>query len=172
MNTYATRPGSRTDTGGIALGLALIPTGLMAGVYYAYSCSVMPGLGRADDQTFVTAMRDINDAIQNPVFFASFFGALVVPAVAAVLERRHGHREAARWVVAALALYTVTSLGVTMAVNVPLNDQLASSLHGAAAARSRFEGTWNAFNAVRALGTTAALACLGRALVLHGRHGR
>ena len=49
-----------------ALAAATITTGLMAGLYYAYACSVMPGLSRTDDRTFVSAMQQINVAIINP----------------------------------------------------------------------------------------------------------
>jgi hypothetical protein len=61
-------------TAGIVLGLAALTTGLMAGVYYAYACSVMPGLARTGDRTFIDAMQQINVAIQNPVLFAAFSG--------------------------------------------------------------------------------------------------
>jgi uncharacterized membrane protein len=47
------------------------------------TCSVMPGLRRTDDRTFVSAMQRINVAILNGWFMLSFFGALVVMAVAA-----------------------------------------------------------------------------------------
>ena len=48
------------------LAAATITTGLMAGLYYAYACSVMLGLSRTGDRTFVSAMQQINVAILNP----------------------------------------------------------------------------------------------------------
>ena len=50
-------------------------TALMAGLFFAWSCSVMPGFARLKDREFVAAMQAANRAIQNPVFFAAFFGA-------------------------------------------------------------------------------------------------
>lgn len=162
----------RHDTVGLLLGGATVTTGLVAGVYYAYACSVMIGLGDSDDRTFVEAMQQINEAIQNPVFFAGFFGALLLPGIAAFLERRRGLRTS-RWTWAGLALYT-TGFLITVGINVPLNNRLAaagipSQIVDLAAVRSHFENTWNAWNIVRAVLSTAAVGCLGRALVLHGR---
>lgn len=166
----------RHDTAGMVLGLAMIATGLSAGLLYSYACSVLPGLGQTSDRTFIDAMQQINKAIQNPVFFASFFGALALTAVAAAQQRRLGPGAATRWTVAALALYALALL-VTVAANVPLNDHLAAAgdparIADPAAVRNHFQAPWMAWNIARTALATAALACLGRALLLHGRRGR
>lgn len=162
---------------GAALVAAALTMGLMAGVFYAYSCSVMLGLGRADDRTFVTAMQRINVAILNGWFAIAFGGALLFTALAAVLHVAgpggDGDRSALPWIVAALVLYGVV-LAITMRINVPLNEQLNAAgepdrIADLAAVRERFEATWVRWNLVRTLGSTAAFACLAWALVLHGR---
>ena len=66
----------------ISLYAALVTTGLMAGVYLAFSIAVLPGIARADDSTFVSAMRGMNAAILNPVFGLVFGGPLVFGVVA------------------------------------------------------------------------------------------
>jgi hypothetical protein len=54
--------------------------GLVAGVYGLYAHTIMPGLGRTDDRTFVGAFQSIDRAIINPWFMdGGFFGALVPP---------------------------------------------------------------------------------------------
>lgn len=161
-----------SDTGGgVALVAGTLTTGLMAGLFAAYSYAVMPGLGRADDRTFVEAMRQMNVAILNGWFGACFGGALICTALAAALHLGRPGRAALPWIVAGLVLYVVV-LVVTMAVNVPLNDQLAAASGDAAAARERFEAAWVRWNLVRSVACTAALGCLCWALVLHGRTGR
>ncbi|MCX4575296.1 DUF1772 domain-containing protein [Streptomyces sp. NBC_01571] len=150
------------------LGAATVATGLIAGVFCIFACAVMPALARSDDRVFVEVMGNIDDVIQNPVFFLSFLGAPVLTAVSARQTRRSPHR---RWVWAALAAYGLAFL-VTTVVNVPLNDRLAAAGDPArntdpAAVRERFEDTWVAWNVVRALLSTVALACLARALLLH-----
>lgn len=161
--TRADRPTSALHR--LVLGAAAVTTGLMAGTFYVFACAVMPALGRSDDRTFIEVMRNINDVIENPVFFAGFFGALILTAVAAWQHRRSpGPR---RWLLAALAVYAVAFL-LTSGVNVPLNHALADAgdparIADPAAVRDRFEDAWNGWNAVRAVLCTAALALLLRA---------
>ena len=153
------------------LAAATVVTGLVAGVYYAFACSVMLGLGASGDRTFIEAMQNINKKIENPVFFLAFFGALVLPAWA-LRTFRHDRRLRV-WIAAGLALYAIGLL-TTMAANVPLNNQLAAAgvpakIADPAAVRARFEDTWNIWNIARALLSTGATVCLARALLLAGR---
>jgi hypothetical protein len=60
------------------LAAALVAMGLLAGLFYAYACSVMPGLSDAGDRSFIDSMQQINKAIENPVFFLTFLGAPVL----------------------------------------------------------------------------------------------
>ncbi|GAA2078012.1 DUF1772 domain-containing protein [Actinomadura alba] len=161
---------------GVSLVAATIAMGLAAGLYYAYACSVMLGLGKADDRTFVEGMQKINVAILNGWFFLTFAGALLLTAVAAVLHfRGDGGRAAFAWIVAALVLYVVVLI-VTMGFNVPLNDRLEAAgdparIADLAAVRENFEAAWVRWNIVRTLACTAAFGCLTWALVLYGRSG-
>ena len=50
----------------------------MAGLFYAYACSVNPGLGRLPDTGYLAAMQSINRAILNPFFLLVFMGALII----------------------------------------------------------------------------------------------
>ena len=102
---------------------ATITNGLMAGLFAAYSYAVMPGLGQADDRTFVEAMQQTNAAILNGWFGICFGGALLFAAAAAVL---HLGRPGLPWIVAGLVLYAAV-LVITFRVNVPLNDRLAAA---------------------------------------------
>jgi uncharacterized membrane protein len=163
---------SNASTGRV-LGLATVAMGLLAGLFYGYACSVMPGLGRADDRTVVDAMQQINEAIQNPVFFLTFLGAPVLIVWAVVIERRAGSREVLRWTVAALGLCAL-ALFVTFAFNIPLNDELVNAGDPARIAdlhrvREDFEAPWVAWNIVRTVACTASFGCLARALYLHAR---
>lgn len=163
---------TRVNASGV-LAAATVVTGLIAGVYYAFACSVMLGLGASGDRTFIEAMQNINKKIENPVFFLTFFGALVLPAWA--LRRFRHDRRTRLWIAAGLVLYTA-GLITTMAVNIPLNNHLAAAgvpakIADPAAVRARFEATWNLWNVARALLSTAAAGCLARALLLAGRRG-
>ncbi|MFJ9697318.1 DUF1772 domain-containing protein [Kitasatospora sp. NPDC101183] len=166
----AAAPGHRL-AGPVLVG-STIAMGLMAGLFFAFDVSVMPGLAAGDDRTYVTAMQHINRSIENGVFGLVFVGAFVATGVAAWLQRKAGHRRVALWAGAATALY-VLALVVTMGVNVPLNNDLAAAgdpagIHDLAAVREKFAGTWVATNMLRTALCTAGLGALARALVLHG----
>jgi uncharacterized membrane protein len=153
---------------------ATVTTGLMAGVFGLYAHTIMRGLGKTDDRTFVGAFQAIDRAIINPLFMAAFFGALVLSGVAAVLYLRDDGGSVVPWVAAAGALYLVVFV-ITIAVNVPLNDDIKAAgdpdqIADLAAVRAAFHETrWVAWNVVRAVANTAAFLCLTWALVLHGR---
>lgn len=59
------------------------------GFFYAFACSVMVGLARTDDRTFVATMQWINATVRNAAFAPAFFGALLVTAAAAVIDVRN-----------------------------------------------------------------------------------
>ncbi|WP_237536702.1 anthrone oxygenase family protein [Streptomyces sp. SID5785] len=152
---------------GLLLGAATVAMGLIAGTFYIFGCAVMPALARSGDRTYIEVMQNINDVIQNPVFFLSFVGALVLTGVAAWRVRsRAGVR---RWVWAALALY-VLAFALTGVLHIPLNDALAAAgpparIADPAKVRADFEDPWVAWNVVRAVLCTLACACLTRALL-------
>ena len=63
---------------GVVLIVATMAVGLMAGVFGLYANTIMRGLGRTDDRTFVGAFQSIDRAIINPLFLATFFAALIL----------------------------------------------------------------------------------------------
>lgn len=156
-----------TSGTGWVLGAATVAMGLIAGVFYVFACAIMPALARSDDRVFVEVMRNINDVIQNPVFFLSFMGALVLAGVAGWQARGRSYRG---WVWAGLVAYALAFL-VTVGFNIPLNDALASTAD-VAVARERFEDAWVGWNVVRAVLSTVGVGCLVRGLVLYGAFQR
>ncbi|MFJ8871808.1 DUF1772 domain-containing protein [Streptomyces sp. NPDC102473] len=155
-----------------ALLASVIASGLMAGLFAAFAYAVMPGLRSTSDHTLVATMQGINKSILNPVFMLPFVGSIPLIALAVFLAWRGHGRPALPWLTAALVLYLI-AFAVTVAVNVPLNDQLEragdpNSIGDLAAVRERFEAAWATWNIVRALLHTAAFACLAWALVLSG----
>jgi uncharacterized membrane protein len=154
----------------IILFLATMATVLAAGLFYAYSVSVNPGLGRLPDAAYLSAMQSINRAILNPLFFASFLGAALLLPAAAWLSYS---RDQARfwWLLAAAVVYIIGVFGVTVAGNVPLNNTLdALKLNGATPEqldswRTAFEKPWNALHSVRTVASIAAAAILAAMFV-------
>ena len=153
------------------LATATLLVGLSAGVFFAYSTSVMLALRHVDDRTFVDVMQKINTAILNPWFMTAFMGALLAAIAAVLLHLGGAHRPMLPWLIAATVLYAVVFV-VTAAVNVPLNDQLGaagpvSSIPDLPAVRAAFEASWNRWNLVRTVSSAGALLSLAVALLKH-----
>ncbi|MFE9564972.1 anthrone oxygenase family protein [Streptomyces sp. NPDC006487] len=163
--------GTRLSTALLVLSTVLV--GLMAGLFFAFDVSVMPGLAKTDDRTYVTAMQSFNAVIDgNPLFGTVFVVALLAAFAAAFVEARAGRRAVALWAAVAAAAYLVV-LVVTFAVNIPLNNELADLGDAAKltdfSVVEKFKGTWETANIVRTLLCAAALTALARALLLYGR---
>ena len=171
--TEPVRSARRSDDGdgwtGLVLVATLVAMTLVAGLIFTFSVAVMPNLAGADDHTFVTTMQRFN---QNPVFPLTFTGVLVLTALAAGMQQRHGPDDAKRWTLAALVLYGLV-VAVTAAIHIPLNEEFDQTTPGRVAdlsdVRNDTEGPWVIWNIVRTLLSTAAVAGLARALLLHGR---
>jgi uncharacterized membrane protein len=98
-------------------------SGVIGGLMFAFSTAMMPALRAQPAGEALRVMQRINAKIQNPLFLLVFVGTLVVClglAVGAVVGDQSG---AVLRGVGAL-LYVVGVFGVTMAVNVPLNNRL------------------------------------------------
>jgi uncharacterized membrane protein len=156
----------------LALELATLTTGLIAGFFYAYACSVTRGLALLPDDRYVAAMQAINATVRNGVFAVSFFGAVLT--LLAALALHVPRPRSVRFVLVALAclLYVGGGFMLTLLVNVPMNEELASVAANAAPetlarARAGYEGPWNFWNGVRAVFSSLAFvalvgACLSR----------
>lgn len=143
--------------------VAAVVAGLQAGTYFTWSTGVMPGLARVDDRTFVSAVQQMNLAIVNPVFIATFLGAPVLAGAAAVLCGP----QARPWAIAATVL-AVGTLVISFAGNIPLNDALEAAgpvdrIKDLAAVRADFESLWVRLNVGRCLTSAGALGCLAMA---------
>ncbi|GLX94958.1 anthrone oxygenase family protein [Herbidospora sp. NBRC 101105] len=153
----------------IVAGLALLLMGNIAGLFYAYSVSVIPGLNASRADHAVAAMQQINVKILNPLFFASFIGAPLVAALAGVLLLGSGHRGAALLFFAATAVYVLGSFVPTAIVNVPLNNALLAAgeiTDPARAARvwAEFAPKWAPWNHLRTVACCVSLLLSGAAL--------
>lgn len=150
---------------------ATVLMGLIAGFFYAYACSVMIGLKQVDDRTFIVAMQEINASVRNAWFAPSFFGALIVTGVAAILAGLRRDRPLFLWTLGALILYAAAFM-MTLGISVPLNNALAAAgspdtITDLAAVRVDYEDPWVRWNIARTVASTLALLCLIRAVMIH-----
>ncbi|MBB5957818.1 putative membrane protein [Saccharothrix tamanrassetensis] len=128
--------------------VAAVGCGLMAGVFFAFSAMVMPGLRRAAPAEGIAAMRAINIAVVNPAFLTLFLGTAVVSVAAAFGGTTAG------WIGA--ALYVLGGIVLTAAYHIPRNNALER--RGTPEYWARYVREWVPGNHVR------ALACVGAAV--------
>lgn len=154
---------TRTDSLIAALTLlAALGSGLMAGLFLAFSVSVMPALGRRPAAEGVAAMQTINIAILNRLFLVAFFGTAMACALLVIVALTRSHNPAAYAVTGAL-LYLFGGLGVTIVCNVPRNQALARAEARdprSLALWTDYLTIWTAWNHVRTAACLAAAAFL------------
>jgi uncharacterized membrane protein len=151
---------------------ATLTTGLIAGIFYAYACSVTLGLALLPDEQYVEAMQAINATVRNGVFAFSFFGAALFLVLALVVHTPRLRTRRFMLIALAAVLYIGGGFMLTFLVNVPMNQELALVSSEAAPAtlaqiRAEYEGPWNFWNGVRTVFSSLAFlaligACLSR----------
>jgi uncharacterized membrane protein len=147
--------------------VAALGCALMAGLFFAFSVSVMRALGRIAPEAGMAAMQAINVAILNPVFLTVFMGTAVACAVVAAAGVLRWGEPGAAWRLAGGALYLAGTFLVTVVFNVPMNEALAGAAPDDPEARGlweRYLARWTAWNHVRAAAALAATAALVLAL--------
>jgi len=150
------------------LTVATLLCSLVAGLLFAFAVVVMPGIRALDDDAFLRAFQEMDGVIQRnqPLFVLVWAGSvpLVIAAAGLGVASAAGP---ARWVmIAAAAIYLVGVQLPTIAVNIPLNNQLQAldvaslSADERRVARLRFEPRWNRWNVARTVLAVVATVLL------------
>lgn len=147
----------------ITIFAAVIITGLSAGLFYAWSVSVIPGTRKVSDLTYLQTMQVINRAILNPAFFLIFFGSLLLLAISAIQQYQTG---LTFWLIsAAILTYLVGTFGITAFGNVPLNNTLdvlnISNMNHLELSffRQDYETRWNRLHLIRTVFAVGSFVC-------------
>lgn len=150
--------------------ITAVITALAGGVFFAWSCSVTPGLKLLPDKEYFSSFQSLNRAIQNPVFFSCFFGAAVLLPVCTWVHYSNATSTVFWLLLAATASYLAGVMGVTIFGNVPINNTIEAMNINLPAAelkvqRMNVESAWNRLNTVRACASVMSilmvvLACI------------
>jgi uncharacterized protein (TIGR02246 family) len=138
--------------------VAALGSGLVAGIFFAFSNFVMKALARVPSAQGIAAMQSINVVVLNRWFFAVFFGTALCCLALAITSIVRWQRPDAGYLLAGSLLYVIGTILVTIACNVPLNNALAAVEPPSADAGrvwTNYLKNWTAWNHVR---TGAALA--------------
>jgi len=142
----------------------IVLCGLVARLFYGYDCSVIKGLGKLTDKEYLVAFQHINREIQNPYFFISLMGAFVLQPLAA-WTYCHETGYHSKWLLAATFFYWTGAFGITICVNVPLNNWLDSihlenhSAESLNLIRQKFETNWNKWHHLRTYAAILSFCC-------------
>ena len=159
------------NTHQLIYGTSILLTGLLAGLFFGYQCSVINGLGALGNKEYISAFQSINKAIQNPVFFISFIGSLIILPIASYVAYKNGQGHLLPYLLFATAIYIVGVFGITVVCNVPLNDMLAGFNIQLATdgqlqdMRTKFETGWNKWHLIRTIAAIASFVMLAIPLV-------
>jgi uncharacterized membrane protein len=140
---------------------AAVASGLVGGVFFAFSNFVMKALGRLRPSEGAAAMQSINITVITPTFMTALFGTGLLGLVLIVWGLADLDEPYAGWLIAGGAIYFVGEIATTMGYHVPRNNALArvdpESEEGARV-WSTYLVEWTRMNHVR---TVAALAASG-----------
>ncbi len=112
-------------------------------------------------------MQRININAVRPPFMIVFFGGAAASAALAIMELASGTIDIPSIARISGAVLALTSFGITIMGNVPLNNALAamgSSATDSQETWKRFDGPWSTANLVRGIATVAATALLAASL--------
>jgi uncharacterized membrane protein len=150
--------------------IAALGSGLVAGIFYAFSTFIMKALGKLPPEKGIAAMQSINVVIINPWFIPLFIGTALLCIFITVLTFIQRPPSAMTWLLAGSVLYFVGTFVVTMVFNVPRNNALdavdAATTEGAKV-WAGYLVTWTFWNHVRTVAALGAMVALIVALTKH-----
>jgi uncharacterized membrane protein len=141
--------------------VASVGAGLMGGLFFVFSNTIIQAFDRLPAGGGVPAMQRINEVILNPVFFLVFFGTALLCLVLLVFYASHLDKPDAWLACVGAVLYLLGCIGVTMVCNVPLNNKLAAvpaTATDLVAQWRAYRGPWILWNHVRTIACALAAA--------------
>ncbi|RWL94538.1 MAG: DUF1772 domain-containing protein [Mesorhizobium sp.] len=152
--------------------IAAIGSGVVGGVFFAFSNFVMAALARLPVPSGIAAMNSINVTVITPTFMTALFGTGLICLVLIAAVLFGWSQSGSYWLLAGAVIYFVGNPIVTMVFNVPLNDALAAvdpaSTNGAAVWANHLS-QWVMWNHVRTVTAIVAMALLHHGIDLRIR---
>lgn len=141
--------------------LAALGSGIVAGLLFIFSNTIMRVLSEAQHPHGMTVMQGINVVIINPLFLAIFLGTAAISAIQIFYALTHWGHPTALYLLCGGLLYLAT-IGITAMFNIPLNNSLMTFNPADAASMqqwSEYCTRWTFWNHLRTLTAIASLAC-------------
>lgn len=104
---------------------AALGSGLIAGVYFAFSVFIMQAFGKINAKQSIAAMNSINATILRSWFMPLFFGSSIISVLLIIVAFAHWGEAGSGLTLIAGAVYFIGMFVCTAIFNVPLNNSLA-----------------------------------------------
>ena len=150
----------------IILALAILLTGLMAGIFFTWSNAVKHGIGKLSDIEYLTALQSMNRVILNNAFKIIFLGAIIAVALVPVFYFNLYPKNIFWLFVFTLVIYWIGVFGVTLSGNIPFYEILdKTNLESITSEeiktlRKSIEVKWNNFNLIRCISSAITFLIL------------
>ena len=150
----------------IILALAILLTGLMAGIFFTWSNAVKPGIGKLSVIEYLRALQSMNRVILNNAFKIIFLGAIIAVALVPVFYFNLYPRNIFWLFVFTLIIYWIGVFGVTVSGNIPLNEILDKTnletitIEEVNTLRQNIEAKWNNLNLIRSISSAITFLLL------------
>ncbi len=155
----------KIETKSIILFIAILLSGLLAGIFFTWTNAITPGIGKLDDLAYLQVFQHMNRAILNPLFFIIFMGALLF-SVASTYYYKLDSKLIFRMLIIATVIYFIGVFIVTIIGNLPLNDLIDKSVLESLSKteiielREKYEIKWNKLHLIRTITSTSAFFIL------------
>jgi uncharacterized membrane protein len=139
--------------------LAALGCGLMAGIFFVFSNSIMHALAQLQSQQGISVMQAINKTILNPLFFVVLLGTAAICILLAVSLPWRWYQPEAAYLLSGSLLYLIGAMLVTIVFNVPMNKSLETIKPGSIEAADMWTSyltSWTAWNHVRSVAALLA----------------
>jgi uncharacterized membrane protein len=149
--------------------VGVLATGLVAGVFFAFSTFVMNGLNdHLPPDHGIAAMNAINKSAPGAVFGMALVGTALICVALAIYGLVHLGDRSSIYLIAGAVLYIAAAIGLTGGYHVPLNNDLMDLDPHAVGAAAQWRDSlhdWTLWNHVRAAGSLAATGLFTAALL-------
>jgi len=143
-----------SDIATFILWTAALGSGLMTGVYFAFSGFIMKAFRKIEPSHSVAAMNAINETILHSLFMPLFFGSSIISVLLVIVAINDWGESGAILALIAGLIYFIGMFICTIVFNVPLNNSLAKMEYGSGNAQQvwlHYMSNWTNWNHLRTI---------------------
>ena len=164
----------KIETKSILLFIAILLSGLLAGIFFTWTNAITPGIGKLNDLAYLQVFQYMNRAILNPLFYIIFMRPLLF-SIATTYYYKSESKLIFRMLISATVIYFIGVFIVTIIGNLPLNDLIDKSILESLSKteiielREKYEMKWNYLHLIRTITSTSTFFILIAVSILNNK---